>query len=135
LTKPAIKATPDDIRKFGYLFAVIGVLIAAWMIYKGHGGWPWALVGSGFFLTTGLFFKPVLRPIYIVWMKFAYILGWVNTRLLLGIFFFLILTPLGLILRLMGKDLLDQKIDRSARSYWVKREPVKLDPARYEQLF
>jgi hypothetical protein len=135
LTKSTIQASPSDIRKFGYLFAVVGVLIAAYMLYRGHGGWPWALVGSGLFLTTGLFLKPVLKPVYIVWMKFAHVLGWINTRLLLGVFFYLVMTPLGLFLRLLGKDLLDQKIDRSARSYWVKRERVKLDPARYEQLF
>ncbi len=135
MTRSTVKSTPNEIRKFGYLFASIGVLVAAYMVYKGHRGWPWALVGSGFFLTTGLFFTPVLKPIYIGWMKFAHALGWINTRVILGIFFYLVLTPLGLILRLLGKDLLDQKIDRSARSYWVKREPVKVDPGRYEQLF
>ena len=68
-------------------------------------------------------------------MKFAHALGWINTRLLLGLFFYLVLTPAALILRLLGKDLLHQQVDRSAPSYWIKREPVQLDPERYERLF
>jgi hypothetical protein len=68
-------------------------------------------------------------------MKFAFVLGWINTRILLGIFFYLILTPIGLIMRISGKDLIDQKIDKGAKSYWKKRERVPFDPAQYERLF
>jgi hypothetical protein len=68
-------------------------------------------------------------------MKFAALLAWVNTRLILGLFFYLVLTPVGVILRLMGKDLLDEKIDRSASSYWIKRDQAITDRSRYERLF
>ena len=68
-------------------------------------------------------------------MKFAHVLGWINTRLLLGLFFYLVMTPVALVLRLAGKDLLQQRLDRSAKSYWVKREPAPTDPERYERLF
>jgi hypothetical protein len=68
-------------------------------------------------------------------MKFAFVLGWVNTRLILGVFFYGILTPIGVTMRLFGWDPLTRKIDRRAESYWVKRAQVPFDAKRYEQLF
>ncbi len=130
-----ISATREEVRKFGYMFAGICVLIGAYSIYKGHGTWPWFAAGAGFFLTTGLVGYPVLRPIYVGWMKFAFVLGWINMRVLLGVFFFLILTPVGVFMRVFGKDLLEERIDRRAGSYWKVREPAAFDKARCERLF
>jgi hypothetical protein len=124
-----------EVRKFGYLFAVVFSIIALYSMYRGTSQWPWFLGAAAVFLLAGLVAYPVLRPVYIGWMKFAFVLGWINTRILLGLMFFLVVTPIGLILRLTGKDLLDQKIDRSAKSYWVKRERKEFDPKRYERLF
>ena len=124
-----------EVRKFGLMFAAICAAVAAYQAYKGSSLWPWFGGGGAFFLVTGLFMEPVLRPVHAGWMKFAYVLGWINTRLLLGIFFYLVLTPVALVLRLAGKDLLQQRLDRSAQSYWVKREPAQIDPERYERLF
>ncbi len=128
-----IDASRTAVRKFGLLFGALSVLVGAYMLYRGHGTWVWALGAAVFFWVTGLVGYPVLKPVYIGWMKFAYVLGWINTRLFLGLFFYLILTPMGLLLRLLGKDLLDEKIDKNAATYWKKREPV--DPSRYERLF
>jgi hypothetical protein len=68
-------------------------------------------------------------------MKFAFALAWVNTRLILGVFFYLVLTPSGLVMRLLGKDPLRRRIERSAKSYWIRKEPVLFDKSRYENLF
>ncbi len=92
-------------------------------------------MGTVFFLVTGLFGYPVLRPLYLGWMKFAFVLGWLNTRLLLGVFFYLVITPTGLLLRILRKDLLDQRVDRSAKSYWKLREVKPFDPKQCERLF
>ncbi|MFN0157105.1 MAG: SxtJ family membrane protein, partial [Bacteroidota bacterium] len=100
-----------------------------------HTAWQWLVGASGFFLVTGLFIHPILRPIYIGWMKFAFVLGWINTRILLGVFFYLIITPTGLLMRLFGKDFLSEKLNKNVRTYWIKREPTELDPKRYENLF
>lgn len=97
--------------------------------------WSWFGLAGAFFLLAGLFVQSILRPVYIGWMKFAFILGWVNTRILLGVFFYLIITPIGVVMRLAGKDLLDRKIDRSAKSYWKKRDRTAFDPKRMEQQF
>jgi hypothetical protein len=117
------------------MFAGICAAAAAYGAYKGSALWPWFAGGGSFFLLTGLFAEPVLRPVHAAWMKFAHALGWLNTRLLLGVFFYLVLTPVALVLRLAGKDLLQQRLDRSARTYWIKREPAQFDPDRYERLF
>ena len=78
---------------------------------------------------------PAMKPVHIGWMMLALALGWLNTRLLLGVFFYVIVTPIGVIMRLFGKDILDEKLDRSATTYWIKRESVPLDKKRYENLF
>ena len=134
MTKP-LDTSPHAIRKFGVLFCGVTMLIAVILFWRGKGGWPWFAGASAFFLGTGLFLRVVLRPVYIVWMKFAFLLGWVNTRVFLGGFFYLVLTPTGLLLRLFGKDVLDEKIDRAATSYWIKRDAVPFDPHRTERMF
>ncbi|HTY36258.1 MAG TPA: SxtJ family membrane protein [Bacteroidota bacterium] len=130
-----IDASPKALRNFGLLFMVVGILLAALDAYRGHAAWPWFVAGGTFFLLTGLFVQPVLKPIYIGWMKFAFVLGWINTRLLLGIFFYLILTPGGLIMRLLGRDALKLKFDRKAGTYWIPRAQQPFERGRYENLF
>lgn len=130
-----IRGSREEVRKFGVLFAVILTAVSVYLRYAGVEYWHWFLVGAGGFLLTGQIAYRVLRPLYIVWMRFAYILGWINARILLGIFFYLVLTPIGLVLRLTGKDLLDRKIDRTAVSYWKKREGTAPGREQYERLF
>jgi hypothetical protein len=129
------KTGRKEIRSFGLLFATLSVLAGAFLIWKGNQHFWIAFGIAGIFLLTGLFMPRVLGPFYRIWMRFAAILAWVNTRILLTVFFMVILTPIGLIMRLLGKDLLNQKFDRSAQSYWVKRPADRKDGASYEHLF
>lgn len=129
-----IEPTARDLRKFGFLFTVVGIVLSGYLLYKGNPHWSWGLAGGGFFLLTGLFAHPIIRPIYIVWMKFAFILGWINTRILLGVCFYLIFTPIGLAFRFIGKDLLMIRPD-GRTSYWKKRDHQTFDKARYEEQF
>jgi len=131
----SIPSGRKEVRKFGLLFAVIGLLLTLWLLSKGSGVWVWSAAGGLFFLLSGLLAYPLLKPIYLGWMAFAYVLGWVNTRLILGVFFYLVITPVGLIMRLLGRDPLLRKFDRSAVSYWVKREVQGQAKGRYENLF
>ena len=135
MTEIPVSATPREVRNFGLLFGAISALIAGYVRFTGSEGWGWLLVAAVFFLTTAFIGHPFLRPIYVAWMTLAFVLGWVNTRLLLGLCFYLILTPTGLILKLLGKDSLNQKIDRLSVSYWKKRETRSFDPKNYERLF
>lgn len=130
-----VNASRKNVRNFGYLFGGICALATVFFLYKGNGVWMWTAAGVLFFIATALAGYPLLKPLYIGWMLFAFVLGWFNTRLLLGLFFYLVLSPIGLGLRLAGKDLLGRKIDRNVKSYWIRRERKQLDLKRYERLF
>ena len=130
-----IDASNIKVRKFGILFGCIGLLLAAYMLYRGSDHWLWPAGSAVFFFVTAFIGYSILKPVYIGWMTFAFALGWVNTRVLLGLFYYLVLTPIGVILRISGKDLLDQKIDRDAPTYWKKREQTASDPSSFERLF
>ncbi len=130
-----VTPTRERVRNFGFLFGGVGLLLAAWMVYRGNPHWAWPLVAGAVFALSGLFAYPVLRPVYIAWMGLAAALGWINTRLLLGVFFYLVMTPFGCIMRLLGKDPLERKADRAARSYWVARPRRDFDARSYEKQF
>jgi len=130
-----IRGTREEVRKFGILFSGVCAVATAYLLFKGNPSWPWTIVAGLFFLGAGRLAFPVLRPIYIGWMKFAQVLGWINTRIILGLFFYVVITPIGVVLRLLGKDLLEEKFHPSAQTYWIKREPEPFDPKRYERLF
>ncbi len=86
-------------------------------------------------LILAFFFQSLMKPVYIVFMKVAHILGWINTRILLGIIYYIIITPIGVIMKVFGKDLLDKRIKPDKGSYWVKREKIEFDKSRYEKQF
>ncbi len=137
----AVKKTGKAFLIAGTFFAVIFFLSRSdWFQFNFAQGfesniWKWILgVGVAIFTLSHVAY-PIMKPFHIGWMKLAYFLGWFNTRLLLGIFFYLIITPTGLLMRLFGKDLLDEKIDKSAKSYWIKRDLSKFDPKHAARTF
>lgn len=76
----------------------------------------------------------IYKSLYHTWMKFAHILGWVNTRIILTIIYFVIITPLSLIFKLVGKDPMNRYFD-NVGSYWIKRESREFRQDRYRRLF
>ena len=74
--------------------------------------------------------KLIFQTLYKYWMKFAHVLGWVNTRIILTVFYIVIITPVSLLLRVFKKDLLDLDFKKSEESYWNKKEII-LDRERY----
>ncbi|MBI5814496.1 MAG: hypothetical protein HZB29_02670 [Nitrospinae bacterium] len=115
---------------FTAIFAVIGS--ALW--WKGRASYPYWYGASALFAFFAAVAPMSLLPLYRLWAKFAAGLAWFNTRLLLAAVFYLVITPIGLIMRLMGKDILDEKIDRAASSYWKMKEQHN-DPTRYEKQY
>lgn len=118
-------------RKFGLVMAaaVVVVSLVHWLI-RGHYA-VWMLYVAAAFLLPGLLYPPVLRPIFVVWIKFALALNWVMTRLLLSIVFFGMITPLRWFFALIGKDTLDRARDPNAQTYWQDAEEQPTDPKRY----
>lgn len=125
----------QDLRKFGFVFAggltLFFGLLLPWLFEKPWPVWPW--VGAGVFAGAGLVLPGALRPIYYVWMKLGHALGWINTRIILGVVFFVLFAPIALLLRLLGKDPLKRRLDRETGSYRVRSE--KLPRERLEKPF
>lgn len=118
------KATPKELRNFGLLMfvAVMGIFygLVPFVLKKPIESWPFAL--ACFFFFFAFFLQENLRWIYVPWMLLAEALGWLNSRLIMGLMFFFIITPMGLIARIMGKDLLKLKFDKTLKSYKTKSQ-------------
>ena len=131
----AIDTSPRKIRDFGITFFVILALIGGALLYKGHGH-GYLLIGLGvLFLVAGLWVKSSLRALYKVWMGLAVVIGFFMSRIVLCVLFYVVLTPLGLVMRAFGKDLLNERWDHEAKSYWIRKESQPFDKKRYEKLF
>jgi hypothetical protein len=117
---------------FPGFFAVVGGLI----LYRtGSLLLPIALWTPALLLSLlGLVRPAWMRPVYVVWMFAAAPIGWLMSRLILLIVYYLVLTPIGLMLRLTKGDPLQRRFDSSASTYWVKREPTR-DASRYFRQF
>jgi hypothetical protein len=129
------KLEKNNLRKFGITmglaFLAITLLI---LIRHRHNPLPTLSISLIFFLSAYLFPR-LLKSIYILWMKLAFILGWINTRLILLVIFYLVVTPVGLVTKLLGIDLLDLRIDKRKVSYWRDREKKVFNPREYERQF
>lgn len=131
-----LEQSKRDMKKFGFTMAIaLGVLAALVFFFGSHPERSYWLGGIALlFLFLGFLIPQLLKPIHLLWMGLALVLGFFMSRLLLTILFFLILTPIGFIMRLFGKDLLDEKLQRDKNSYWIKREQDQ-NPQRYEKLY
>lgn len=117
-------------RQFGFLFAAVFAIVAFWPLWPLRTPNLYWLVGAGAWLAAALIYPKMLAPLYKAWMAFGHALGWLNTRVILGIVFFLLVTPIGLIMRLLGKDSLRL---RRAGSYWVVRDKELLPQSMRNQ--
>jgi hypothetical protein len=116
-----LKTERTDLRKFGLLvgsvFAILGLLF--WV--RGKTFYPWVLAPGLILLLLGALVPAVLKSVYLAWMSIAILLGFVVSTALLTVFFFLVITPTGLVARLLGKDFLRLELRRQDQSYWVRR--------------
>lgn len=123
------------LRKFAVTMGIAFLVITIILLLKGGSGIILTLAVSGLFFTAALIRPGPLKYIYIVWMKFAFILGWFNTRLLLLLMFYLVFMPVGLIMRIFRIDLLDRRIDKNRVSYWINKDRKVFKPLDYERQF
>ena len=118
----------DDIkigsnRSFGIVFFVVFLIIATYPLINGNELRLWSLIISLVFLFLGLVNSKILNPLNKLWFKFGIFLGKIISPLVMGIIFFLVVTPIGLLMRLVKKDLLNLKFNDNS-SYWIdKSEP------------
>ena len=126
-----INTNPDkqELRKFGLIFAgmfiLIFVLLLPWIWDKPRPTWAWIV--AAVFIAFALLAPAALGPVYRLWMKIGLVLGWINTRIILGLVFFVIFTPVALFFKLLGKDPLKRRLDASATSYRIASEQPPRD--------
>ena len=109
-------------RNFGLVFAAVFVIIGLYPVLQGQDIRLWAFIIAFIFLFFGIFLPKVLIVPNKLWFKFGILLGAIVSPIIMGIIFFLVVTPTGIIMRLLGKDLLRQKINKSKKSYWIKNK-------------
>ena len=152
----AASASLPSNRSFGRLFTFVFLLVGGWPYLKPFLGcvshWrelteaclpvlrqqtpnTWALITSGAFLLVTLAYPKALSPLNRLWMAFGNLLHVVVSSLVLGILFFLVIVPLGLAMRLAGRDAVSRKFDASAASYWIPRNPPGPDPKSLSNQF
>ena len=111
-------------RSFGVVFFVVFLLIGLWPILKGNEIRIWAIVISLIFLILGILNSKILTPFNKVWFRFGIFLGNFISPIIMGIVFFLVVTPTGLIMKLFRKDLINLRKNNSS-TYWIEKKDIK----------
>ena len=114
--------TQSSNRSFGILFFVVFLIISLWPLKNGNNLNFYFLITSGIFLILGAYNSNLLTPLNKGWIKFGEILGLIIAPIVMGLVYFVILTPVSLIVRLFGKDLIGLKFLKENESYWIKRK-------------
>ena len=116
-----IKLSSD--RSFGMVFVLVFLAVGIWMVSGSHSeGWLF-LAGSVILFVVALVRPSILDPLNRAWFIFGLLIGLVVNPLILGVVFFLVVTPMAVTRRLLGKDSLNLKFESSLKSYWVNRNP------------
>jgi len=117
-----IKSTKKELRNFGITIGVILLVIGGYLFFKELGSYQTFLYLAIALIGLGLIIPNLLKPIYLIWMIFAVIIGWVMTRVILSLLFYLIITPIGIIAKILNKDFLNLKKEYGKTTYWNKRD-------------
>ena len=111
-------------KSFGVVFFVVFLVIALYPLINNEDVRLWSLVVSLIFIILGLLNSQILTPLNKLWFKFGIVLGKIISPVIMGIIFFLVVTPIGLIMRFLGKDVLNLKYHKN-KSYWIEKNGPK----------
>ena len=111
-------------RSFGIVFFIVFLLIATYPLLKGNDIRIWSLLISFGFLILGLINSKILSPLNKLWFKFGLILGKIISPLIMGVIFFFVVTPIGVVMRILKKDLLNLKYNKK-ETYWIEKTGPK----------
>jgi hypothetical protein len=119
--KEAVRGSSD--RSFGIVFGVVFLIVAVLPLFSSGSVRIWPAIASAAFFLMAFVLPRLLAPLNRLWMRFGLLLHRIVSPVVLGILFYLFVTPMGLIMRLMGKDYMRLRFDSSSRSYWIERNP------------
>ena len=111
-------------RSFGVVFFVVFLLIALYPLLNNNEIRLWSLIISVLFLILGILNSKILSPLNKIWFKFGLLLGKIISPIIMGVIFFLVVTPIGFIMKLLGKDLINLKFNNE-KSYWIEKSGPK----------
>ena len=109
-------------RSFGLLFFIVFLAISLWPLKSQEDLRLWAFILALIFFVLGILNSKFLTPLNKLWMKFGIFLGSIISPFVMGVVFFMVVTPVGLIMRFLGKDLLRIKKSKFVSTYWISRE-------------
>jgi hypothetical protein len=133
VSKQPLKLPTD--RSFGFTFAVVFGLVGAWLLWRSSRyGWP-TIGAAGAFALIAVTIPRVLHPLNFLWMRFGMLLNLIVSPIVLGVIFYGMLTPIGLLFRATGRDALRRSFDRSLASYWVDRSPPGPEAGSFPRQF
>jgi hypothetical protein len=117
-----MKKKQSSNRSFGIVFFIVFLTIGLWPFLSSEEIRIWSIIISLIFLILGLLNSKILTPINKLWVKFGELLGKIISPIVMGVIFFAIVTPIGFLLKIFKKDILNLKIDNNQKSYWTKRD-------------
>ena len=112
-------------KSFGIVFFVIFIVIALWPLMKGGDLKIWSIIIAIIFLFLGLINSKILTPLNKLWFRFGVLLGKIVAPIVMGIIYFVVVTPIGVIMKIFKKDILNLKIDKNKKTYWLKKDENK----------
>ena len=117
-----MKKKKNTNRSFGILFFIVFSIISIWPILSGGELRLWSFIVAIIFLIMGITKSRFLTPFNIAWIKFGELLGVIISPLIMGLVYFLVVLPIGILMRVLGKDLLSLKFNKNIETYWNKKE-------------
>ncbi|MBU6482661.1 MAG: sxtJ [Nitrospirae bacterium] len=119
-----IEVTKRTLRQFGLMVGVVFLLIGLWpFVWRQEAVRIWAVVPGSLLAVAGLVVPSLLKQVYQGWMWVGHVMGWVNTRIILGVLFYGVVTPMGVVMKLTGRDPMRRGYEPDAQTYRVIRQP------------
>jgi hypothetical protein len=130
-----IDKSDEAVKKTGLTVGVVLILISLLLWYLGKTSFIYFSIIGGLFIILAIVAIPVLRPFHKLWMMLALLMGFVMSRVILSLLYYLILTPIGLIAKIVGKKFMPLGFDKKVATYWEKRDVTVKQQIDYDRQF
>ncbi len=130
-----IDKSDEAVKKTGITVGVVLILISLFLWYLGTTSFIYFSIIGGLFVILAFIAIPILRPFHKIWMMLALLMGFVMSRVILTLLYYLVLTPIGLVAKLVGKKFMPLGFDKNASTYWEKRDLAAKQQIDYDRQF
>ncbi len=130
-----IDKSDEAVKKTGISVGVVLILISLLLWYLGKASFVYFSITGGLFVILAFISIPILRPFHKLWMMLALLMGFVMSRVILTILYYIVLTPIGLLAKIVGKKFIPLGFDKKTPTYWEKRENIVKQKIDYDRQF